>query len=55
MVEKDSAILDHDNEQSIPLNANHREMCRFSEECNNYKIVSDMLLEIVEDLENNCR
>ncbi|TLS25043.1 hypothetical protein PpBr36_07291 [Pyricularia pennisetigena] len=48
VVPESSAIIGLPNEIVLPLNANHRSMCRFaSSDSDNYKIVEDTIMEIL--------
>ena len=48
IVEKDSATLDYDGEQSIPMYADHRSICKYDSTSDpNYRVLRDVLSRIV--------
>jgi len=50
VVEEDSAVMGISNEIPIPIEADHRSMCRFSNmKSEDYQMVADCLKEMVED------
>jgi hypothetical protein len=50
VVDKDSAILLLPNETPIPIEADHRSMCRFSnEKSEKFQLVLDCLRELIDD------
>ena len=51
IVEKDSAVLGYDNEQSQSVNANHRDICRFEKQTDpSYILIRNVLASITADL-----
>jgi hypothetical protein len=51
IVEKDSAVLGYDNEQSQSVNANHRDICRFEKQTDPSSIlIRNVLASITADL-----
>lgn len=54
VVEKDMAVLGYPNEQSTYLNANHRDVCKFTDQTDpNYQIVRNALASIIDKLRTN--
>lgn len=56
IVDKSSATLDYKNERRFPVQANHRGICKFDgEQDSNYRILRDVLAEIVQTGEENSQ
>ena len=51
IVEKDSAVLDSRNERKVPLNADHRNICKFDSPSDpNYRTLRNALISTKDDI-----